>query len=76
MPAHDPVVRALSSKIAAIERHHPNADTGELRRDMHAAQLAEQIQRVVDEAPPLSAEQRARLAVLLLRPTGNGGRAA
>jgi len=34
--------------------------------------LAEHIQRIVDSAPPLSAEQRNRLAVLLLRPAGDG----
>jgi len=69
MPAHDPVVRALSSKIAAIERHHPNADTDQLRRDMRAAKLAEHIRRVVDVAPPLTDDQRARLTALL-RPSG------
>ena len=74
MPAHDPVVRAISSRIAAIERHHPNTDTGELRRDMRAAKLAEHIRRVVDAAPPLTDDQRARLAVLLLR--SSGGEAA
>jgi hypothetical protein len=41
--------------------------------------LAEHIQHIVDSAPSLSAEQRSRLAVLLLRPAGDGqggGRAA
>jgi hypothetical protein len=65
VPAHDPTVRVLSSKIAAIERHHPDTDTGELRRDMRAAQLAEYISRVVAEAPPLTEDQRNRIAALL-----------
>jgi hypothetical protein len=34
--------------------------------------LAEHIQRIVDSAPPLSAEQRNRLAVLLLGASGGG----
>jgi hypothetical protein len=36
----------------------------------------EAIQKIVSAAPPLSIEQKARLAILLLRPTGDGGRAA
>lgn len=55
----------LAGQIAASERHHPEADTTELRRQLKAETLAEHIQRVVDEAPPLSADQRARLALLL-----------
>ena len=39
------------------------------RRQAAAEHMAEQIRRTVDEWPPLSAEQRARLA-LLLRPSG------
>ncbi len=40
------------------------------------ARLHEHIKRVVDTAPPVSADARSRLAVLL-RPTSvNGGRAA
>jgi hypothetical protein len=34
--------------------------------------LAEHIERIVDQAPPLSAEQRNRLAVLLLGASGGG----
>jgi hypothetical protein len=73
MPAHDPVVRAISSRIAAIERHHPNTDTGDLRRDMRAAKLAEHIKKVVASAPPLTDDQRARLSSLL---RSNGDEAA
>ncbi len=35
------------------------------RRELAEAKLAPYIQRVVDEAPPLSPEQRDRLALLL-----------
>lgn len=41
----------------------------EARVDLAAARLAEHIRRVVDAAPPLTPEQRERLA-LLLRPAG------
>lgn len=37
----------------------------ESRRDFKAARLADYIRAVVDEAPPLTPEQRSRLAVLL-----------
>lgn len=36
-----------------------------LRRQLREQQLAEHIRRVVDQAPPLTGEQRARLAALL-----------
>jgi hypothetical protein len=65
MPARDPEVRTISSRIAATERHHPDTDTSALRRDLRVAQLAAHIRRVVDAAPPLSGAQRDRLAVLL-----------
>jgi hypothetical protein len=70
MPSHDPVVRALACKIAANERHHPSADTGELRRELRKASLAEGIQREAESDPPLSLEQRSELAILLLRSSG------
>jgi hypothetical protein len=35
------------------------------RRDFEVARLAEHVQRVVDAAPPLTAEQHQRLASLL-----------
>ena len=59
------------SKIArAVRDHHPESEITALRRDLRADRLEEHIQRVVDEAPPLTAEQRARLAILL---TSSGG---
>ena len=53
------------SDIAHAKRRDPNADTTELRRQLKAERLAEHIARVVAEAPPLSSEQRDRLAALL-----------
>jgi hypothetical protein len=43
----------------------------EARRDLRAAKLEEYIERTVGEAPPLTSEQRDRLALLL-----RGGAAA
>jgi hypothetical protein len=36
----------------------------ELRRQLREERLAEHIKRVVDEAPPLTVEQRSRLAAI------------
>jgi hypothetical protein len=57
------------SEIATTLQHHPHADVTELRRRLKAERLEEQIRSIVDSAPPLSDEQRARL-MLLLAPRG------
>jgi hypothetical protein len=47
------------------------------RRELRAATLADRIRRTVDEWPPLTPEQRDRLALLLRAPsTVDGGTAA
>lgn len=58
-------VASLRGRVAnaALRGDHETAD--QLRRDLRAARLAEHIQRVVDEAPSLTADQRSRLADLL-----------
>ncbi len=59
-----PDQRRLRASLAAVCRHHPeNAD--KLRRDLKASRAADYIQRLVSEAPPLTEEQRGRLALLL-----------
>lgn len=67
--------RTIQGKLAAESRHRPNEDHTELRRAFVAAKLEEYIAKVVAEAPPLTAEQRDRLA-LLLRAGAPPGRAA
>jgi sarcosine oxidase gamma subunit len=57
------------SKIAVTKRANPSADLTELRRQLKAERLEDHIKRVVDSAPPLNSEQRARIAALL---TGGG----
>ena len=49
---------------------HP--ETVEARRDLIATKTEDYIKRVLAERPPLTAEQRTRLAELL-RPVRNGG---
>jgi hypothetical protein len=53
------------STIAHTLRRDPSADVTDLRRQLKAEHLEDYIARVVDAAPPLTAEQRDRLAVLL-----------
>ena len=55
------------ARVASLSRSRA-ADDPELvkaRTNLKAERLADHIRNVVDEAPPLSAEQRDRLAVLL-----------
>lgn len=54
------------ARVAALRRHHPHeVETDRLAGEFKADRLAEHIKRIVDAAPPLSAEQRDRLALLL-----------
>ncbi|TGA89424.1 hypothetical protein [Streptomyces sp. MZ04] len=55
------------SRLGAKRRWNPDADVTEERRELKAALLEAHIKKVVDSLPPLSDEQRAKLA-LLLRP--------
>lgn len=57
------------SAIAHAKKQDPDADVTELRAQLKAERLEDYIARVVDSAPPLTDEQRERLAALL-RPVG------
>lgn len=61
------------ARVAGLSRSRPADDPDLLnaRRDLRAERLAEHIAKVVDDAPPLTPEQRDRLAVIL-----RGGRVA
>ncbi len=64
MPARTYELRQSAACAGAAARwRKPNADA--LRRDLAAVRLEDYIKRVVDSAPPLSSEQRDRLALLL-----------
>jgi hypothetical protein len=59
------VARCKARKAAAVrDGRIEAAETAD--RDLRAANLAAYISKVVDAAPPLSAEQRVRLGALLL----------
>lgn len=58
--------------VASLSRHRKSDDIEliEARRNLKAARLAEHVERVVAQAPPLTPEQRDRIAALLT--TGGG----
>lgn len=70
MSASDTTTSTTTSRrnrLNALQRHRPPDDPqiADARRDLRAARLEEHIRKLVDEAPPLSDEQRSRLAALL-----------
>jgi hypothetical protein len=54
------------AKLSAEFRHRPNGDHTELKRQLKAEVLEERVREVVDSAPPLTIEQRAKIAAILL----------
>ena len=69
MPYHDPygaISAPWRSRYANAVKLHPEDDHTELKRAMRGKLLQGQIQKTLDGEPPLSAEQRAELADLLL----------
>jgi hypothetical protein len=63
---------AERARVASLSRSRSSDDPDliKARQNLKAERLADYIVRTVDQAPPLSAEQRERLA-LLLRGGGN-----
>jgi hypothetical protein len=62
-----PAVLKARAIVAAQKRHHPEGGEAvdKAVRDLSEVMLRQHIERVVSQAPPLNAEQRARLAALL-----------
>lgn len=71
-------VRSGRARVASLSRHRgpDSPDTLTARRDLHAARLEDYISRTLATAPPLTDEQRQRLALLLQPPATSGGAAA
>lgn len=53
------------SKLANTLKKDPEADVTELRQQLRVERTTEYIRKLVDGAPPLSEDQRAKLAELL-----------
>jgi hypothetical protein len=65
MPARNPVERRLQSQKGNLGRWRPGTDTTEIDRQIKAVRAEDYIRELVDDAPPLTAAQRDRLAVIL-----------
>lgn len=66
MPAHDPAQRSYVSQIAARKRW--GTDDTQARQALKSSRAEDYVRKLVDEAPPLTPEQRDRLALLLRGP--------
>jgi hypothetical protein len=53
------------AEIAAKSRHHPDADLTDDRAELRALRLAEHVDRVVKELPPLTESQIEHIAAIL-----------
>lgn len=55
------------ARLAALERHRTTDDPAvtDARDELRVAKLEDHIRRVVDAAPPLTEDQKARLRALL-----------
>lgn len=62
----------LRQRIAGRRRHDPTADVEDLQAEMPAAKIEAYIRRAVASAPPLTAEQRDRLAAIFRGGGGHG----
>ena len=61
------------ARVAALTRSRKSDDPELIsaRQNLRASRLEDYIKRTVDAAPPLTAEQRDRLALLLRTPAGD-----
>lgn len=57
--------QARARVALAVRNGLPPEQVEDLRRDLRAERLAEHIRKTVEAAPPLTPEQRDRLALLL-----------
>ncbi len=70
-PARPSVTKARSAVATSIRYGHDPARIEAARRDLAEAKLERHIREIVDSAPPLTDEQRSRLALLLSPGAGN-----
>lgn len=68
----DPQVAHLRAKVAVYKRDGRQDDLHQAQRDLCAARLEQAIRKAVEAAPPLTPEQRMRLAAIL-KPVPAGG---
>lgn len=61
----DPAVARARARVAVASRKRDEGAQLEARQDLAAAKIEDYIRRTVDAAPPLTSDQRNRLALLL-----------
>ncbi|MER6970546.1 hypothetical protein ABT304_05785 [Nocardioides sp. NPDC000445] len=66
-PATRESATRLNLRIARILKNDPRADVTELRAQYRAQKLAEYVEKVLADVPPLKPEDRQRIARLLMR---------
>ncbi|WP_214370670.1 hypothetical protein [Pseudonocardia sp. H11422] len=77
MAARSQTLRKAIGRAGNATRWGTITQAAEARREVRALKLAEHVERVVREFPPLTDEQCNRIAALLRRPQGtDGGQAA
>jgi hypothetical protein len=75
LPASSPSLHGSTARAGADARwRKPDAEAA--RRELAAERISSFVQRVLADAPPLSDEQRDRLALLLCGPSTPGGAGA
>lgn len=74
MPFAGSTVAKTRSRVATAHRSGDPEQIAQARRDHAAATLESHISRIVGAAPPLTAEQRDRLAALLRGAAGGASR--
>ena len=63
---HKPLLAARAKHAGTVRHHGPDSPQAQnARRELAEAQIATYIERVVAEAPPLTPEQRDRIAAIL-----------
>ena len=75
---YTPAVLKARATVAAQKPHHPEGGEAvdNAVRNLSEILLRQHIEKVVDSAPPLTAEQRSRLSALLTQPGGDPNFAA
>jgi len=56
------------AQLAATRRHYPDTDTSDLKRRLCVECLAESITRTLAKSPPLTGDERRRLAAMFGMP--------
>ena len=70
MPSTDPTWQHYRGRVAALTRSRPDDDPElvEARRRLAELRLADNVQKLVDAAPPLTDAQRERIISILYAP--------